>query len=68
MTFNCTRNHAIISTKQLFTCVLQKSYSEKFRKIHEKAPVLERIFNNITGLFSCEFCENFQDSFLSVQL
>ena len=32
------------------SCVLQKMFSEKFCNIDKKAPVLESLFNKVTGL------------------
>ena len=41
--------------KQPFSDVLEKRFSEKFRKIHEKTPVLESLFNKVSGLKACKF-------------
>ena len=41
--------------KQSFGDVLQNTFSQKFRKFHRKTPVLESIFNKLTGLHACNF-------------
>ena len=35
----------------------------KISNIHMKTPVLESLFNKVTGLLSCEYCEVFTNSF-----
>ena len=61
--------------KQLFTDVFQDRCSWKFCNIHRKTPVLESLFNKVTGpksciftekeppsqVFSCEYCKVFKN-------
>ena len=39
-----------VSEKLLFTDVLQNRCSKKFCNIHRKTPVLESLFNKVTGM------------------
>ena len=60
--------------------VLQERCSQKFRKIHRKAPVSEFHFNKVTvacnfikkdilaQVFSCKFCEISKNTFLTERL
>ena len=41
--------------KQSFTDVLQNRFSGKFRRFHRKTPVLEYLFNKVTGLKAGNF-------------
>ena len=41
--------------KQPFADVLQNRYSQKFRHIHRKTPVLESFLNKVTDLRVCSF-------------
>ena len=40
---------------QPFINVLQNRFSSNFPDIHKKTPVLESLFNNVTGLMACNF-------------
>ena len=42
-------------SKILFADLLQNRFSKEFRKFHRKTPVLESLFNNVTGLQRCNF-------------
>ena len=63
--------------KQFFVDAFQSKCSYEFRNIHRKTPVLESLFSKVkdwrpatllqrdsTQLFSCEYCEFFQNIFL----
>ena len=47
-----TKNQMWLFQKQPFADVLQNTCSQKFRKILRKTPVLEFLFNKVTGLSS----------------
>ena len=44
--------------KQSFADFLQNRCSSKLRNIHKKTPVLESLFNKVTGLHACNCIRN----------
>ena len=63
--------------KQSFADIVPNRYSQKFRNIHRKTPVLESLFSKVAGLevshlikkrlqqhsFSCKYCKIFRNNF-----
>ena len=59
MTFREVLKIPYFDQKQTFNCLLLKSCSQKFSKIHSKTSVLESLFNNVADLQLQCFPENF---------
>ena len=53
---------------QSFADVLQNMCSKKFRNFYRKTPVLECLFNKVTGLKTCNYIKNrLQHSYFPVK-
>ena len=49
-------------------CSIKKAVLKKFRNIYRKTPALESLFNKVTGLKACEYCEIFKTTYFEEYL